>query len=40
MLFDHQSDPHELRNLADAASAAVVRRELAAVLRKRFSDQP
>jgi arylsulfatase A-like enzyme len=34
MLFDHASDPHELKNLADEPALARVREDLAALARK------
>jgi arylsulfatase A-like enzyme len=39
MLFDHDQDPHELRNLADDAHMTGVRRELSALLRKQFGTR-
>jgi arylsulfatase A-like enzyme len=34
MLFDHQTDPHELKNLADDPKLARVREQLSALVRK------
>lgn len=39
MLFDHTDDPHELRNLANDAALAEVRRELAGILRNQFDKR-
>jgi hypothetical protein len=38
MLFDHESDPHETKNLADDPNFAAVRKELAALVEKHLTD--
>src|SRR5262249_61322148 len=39
MLFDHEADPHEMKNLADDPKYAPVRAELSALLKKRGLKQ-